>query len=95
MQKAGLGSDGPRAGIPAGPSERDDLASGLADGSVGGGTAGLAAGPGCREGGLMHQAAIPEHRVRKFHRLLQEPVVSALGVGEGGRASCTRINSDT
>ncbi|KAG2494525.1 hypothetical protein HYH03_007292 [Edaphochlamys debaryana] len=36
---------------------------------------GLAAGVGGAGGGLMAQAPIPEHRVRKFHKLLEAPVV--------------------
>ncbi|GIL47609.1 hypothetical protein Vafri_4393 [Volvox africanus] len=71
----------------AGTSDRDDVPPGYPESSISPpgpisasqqqqwtswSAPGAAAGA---QGGLMHQAAIPEHRVRKFHRLLQEAVV--------------------
>ena len=65
---AGGAFDG-NGSLGAGGLTREQLAAAVAAAAAGGGGG----------GGLMHQAPIPEHRVRKFHKLLQEPVVRGGG----------------
>ncbi|KAG2452579.1 hypothetical protein HYH02_002816 [Chlamydomonas schloesseri] len=65
---AGAATDGAFDGngsLGAGGLTREQLAAAVAAAAAGGGGGGA----------LMHQAPIPEHRVRKFHKLLGEPVV--------------------
>lgn len=49
---------------------------GAGTGPLGGGAGVSGGGGGGATGGLMQQAAIPEHRVRKFNKLLEGAVVS-------------------